>query len=197
MKILIVEDNPTPRLVIRMLLENAGYEVVEAGNGREALSILETKDAPEIILLDWVMPDMDGSEVCRRIRARENRRSTYIIFLSARSSEDAIVAGLEAGADDYITKPFINRELLARIIVGCRIVRTLKEKYHEPSIVISSRLRRLELDIRSLQTAFFKLVEQAKNKFDKLDNEDLTDEIHTIINRSLDDLKQICEIAKR
>jgi DNA-binding response OmpR family regulator len=112
MRILIVEDERTLREGLTDLLSAAGHEVVAHENGRPAVSC-GTHEAFDLVLLDLMLPDLDGVEVCRRLRRA--RPSLPILMLTARGSEDDKVAGLEAGADDYLTKPFAVRELLARI----------------------------------------------------------------------------------
>ena len=109
-KILLVDDDPSIRDVVRFALEKDGYGVIEAGNGVEALSAFAAKN-PDLIILDIMMPEMDGTEVCRRIR-QDSR--VPIVFLSSRDDEIDRVLGLELGGDDYVTKPFSPRELIAR-----------------------------------------------------------------------------------
>jgi DNA-binding response OmpR family regulator len=107
---------------------------LEAVDGGEALRILEGSSPPEIALLDWVMPGVDGLEVCRRTRGAMPNEATYIILVTARGGLENVVQGLEAGADDYITKPFDPRELRARLHAGVRIVqlqKALLERFHE------------------------------------------------------------------
>jgi DNA-binding response OmpR family regulator len=122
MRILIAEDEPVSRRLLEVTLKRWGYEVVVCENGTEAFEALEGKDAPQLAILDWMMPGMEGLEVCRRIRELNGRKTTYIILLTAKGRREDIVAGLEAGADDYVTKPFDQEELKARLRVGLRIV---------------------------------------------------------------------------
>ena len=111
MKILIVDDDPRLRDLVRLALERAGHAVIAAGDGRQAL-VHAARDAPDLIVLDVGLPEMDGFETCRRIRARSE---VPILFLTARDDEIDRVLGLELGADDYVTKPFSPRELVARV----------------------------------------------------------------------------------
>jgi two-component system OmpR family response regulator len=111
LKILLVDDDPHLREVVVIALERAGYAVITAANGQQAL-VHAFREAPDLIVLDIGLPEMDGLEVCRHIRARS---AVPILFLSARGDEIDRVLGLEMGADDYVTKPFSPRELLARI----------------------------------------------------------------------------------
>ena len=122
MKILIAEDDPVSSYVLETTLSKWGYEVVVTHDGEEALSGLLAEDAPQLAILDWMMPNLDGLEVCRRLREREGKQSTYVILLTAKTEKKDVVAGLEVGADDYITKPFDRSELRARVRVGARMV---------------------------------------------------------------------------
>lgn len=122
MRILIAEDDITSRRILRAVLAKWGYDVVSAHDGSEAWEKLQSADAPKLAVLDWMMPKMDGIEVCHRLRQMEKTIPTYIILLTARDRKKDIVEGLEAGADDYIAKPFNNNELRARINAGRRIV---------------------------------------------------------------------------
>jgi DNA-binding response OmpR family regulator len=119
-RILIAEDDAVLRELICTRLTTWGYEVIEARNGMEAIMALRKKDAPSLAILDWMMPGMDGLEICRRIR--EVDRVLYVILLTARGSMENLIEGLGAGADDYLTKPFDKNELHARILVGLRVV---------------------------------------------------------------------------
>jgi two-component system alkaline phosphatase synthesis response regulator PhoP len=119
-KILIIDDEAVIRKAIRMACEKEGYDIVEAENGTEGLRLLETSK-PDLILLDLMLPDVSGFDVCREIRKSGARLP--VIILSAKTEEIDIVVGLEIGADDYITKPFRARELLARIAAHLRRVR--------------------------------------------------------------------------
>ena len=134
MRVLIADDDATSRHLIRATLGGWGLEVLEAVDGGEALRILEGSSPPEIALLDWVMPAVDGLEVCRRVRGAMPDAATYIILVTAREGRENVVQGLEAGADEYITKPFDPRELRARLHAGVRIVqlqKALLERFHE------------------------------------------------------------------
>lgn len=122
MRILIAEDDLTSRLVLAGMLQHHGHEVVEAGDGAAAWEALQQPDAPRLVILDWMMPELDGLEVVRRVRALPTDRPPHIIMLTARSEKADIIAGLEAGANDYLGKPFDPGELRARIEVGRRMV---------------------------------------------------------------------------
>src|SRR5882724_2593203 len=122
MRILIAEDDPTSRLLLDTVLKRKGYDVVAATDGIQAWELLQAEDAPLIAILDWMMPGMDGSEICKRLRTTQRSVQTYVILLTAKSAKDEIVAGLQSGANDYITKPFVREELLARVQVGMQMV---------------------------------------------------------------------------
>ncbi|MEI6655016.1 MAG: response regulator [Verrucomicrobiota bacterium] len=122
MRILIAEDDLTSRIVVASVLKKSGHEVVETVNGFDAWQALQQPDAPRLVILDWMMPVMDGPEVLRRIRALPTERPSYIIMLTARSEKASIIAGLDAGANDYLAKPFDPGELNARVEVGQRMV---------------------------------------------------------------------------
>ncbi|MBN1930386.1 MAG: response regulator [Desulfobacterales bacterium] len=122
MKILIAEDNIVSRRILESRLIKWGYEVLSADDGNRAWEKLQDPDPPKLAILDWIMPKMDGIELCRKIRQKESSTPIYIILLTALSSKKDVVRGLEAGADDYIAKPFDKNELRARIEVGRRIV---------------------------------------------------------------------------
>jgi two-component system, OmpR family, response regulator MprA len=115
MKILVVDDERAVRESLRRALELEGYEIELAGDGREALTLLQNGDEsqPDVVILDVLMPGVDGLEVCRRLRASGNR--VPVLMLTARDEVQSRVAGLDAGADDYVTKPFALEELLARV----------------------------------------------------------------------------------
>jgi diguanylate cyclase (GGDEF)-like protein len=120
-QVLVVDDSPVHRKLVEQALEDASYSLLFAKSGMEALELYR-KHAPEIVLTDWMMPDLSGLELCEKIRADSRRGYTYIIVLTAKTEKNNVVKGLSAGADDYLTKPFDNGELLARIGVGCRTV---------------------------------------------------------------------------
>ena len=122
MRILIAEDEPTNRLLLERSLQSWGHEVVVTVDGQQAWDVLRSPAAPQLAILDWMMPEMDGVDVCRLARQTAGLESLYIILLTARDSEDDTVAGLDAGANDYVTKPFSHRELQARVGVGERVV---------------------------------------------------------------------------
>jgi diguanylate cyclase (GGDEF)-like protein len=121
-KILIAEDDPISRRLLEVFLNRWGYDVAVAASGTEALDLLDQVDAPRLAVLDWMMPGLEGVQVCRKIRERKDRPYVYILLLSARAQKEDLLLGLESGADDYLTKPFDAPELRARLHVGQRIL---------------------------------------------------------------------------
>ncbi|RLA96486.1 MAG: hypothetical protein DRG69_00755 [Deltaproteobacteria bacterium] len=133
MKVLVAEDDRISRAMLEKAIRREGFEVVGAGDGQEAWELFQ-EDPANIVVTDWMMPEMDGLELCRRIRSARVPHYVYIIFVSAKGEKDAVVAGLEAGADDYITKPYDPAELRVRLKAGRRIVeleRRLKDQNEE------------------------------------------------------------------
>src|ERR1700722_5348364 len=121
--ILVAEDSALYRHVITGHLKKWGFDFVCAGDGKEAWKLLMKKDAPRLALLDWVLPEIDGVELCRRLRERsEDEPYTYTILLTSKNRQDAMLEAMEAGVDDFLAKPFDPLELKARLMVGKRIV---------------------------------------------------------------------------
>ena len=136
MKILVAEDQAVSRHILSASLRKWGYEVEAVESGTHAWEILQGKEAPHLAILDWLMPGMDGVEICRRLRAHPGTRPVYIILLTARSGQEDKIRGLQSGADDYITKPFDREELRARVQVGIRVL--------ELQGALAQRVRELE-----------------------------------------------------
>ena len=122
MKILIADDESVSRRMLQGLLTKWGYEVVAAEDGKVAWERLNSADAPRIALLDWMMPERNGVDVCRDLRSQRPEPYTYILLLTAKDAKESVVEGLESGADDYLTKPFHPQELKARLRVGIRLL---------------------------------------------------------------------------
>lgn len=119
--ILVVDDDNFMRTILEASLKSSGYTVVSAHNGKEALAIFRSGYFP-IVMTDWVMPEMDGLELCKAIRSDDSGRYTYIILLTSQGSKNDLLAGLDAGADEYLVKPAHQQELLTRIKTGRRII---------------------------------------------------------------------------
>ncbi len=159
LNILLVEDSLTQALSLKQTLEKYRYSVTMAQNGREAMKILQDCRA-SVVITDWIMPEMDGSELCRAIRAHDFGRYVYIILVTEKKSKKDIIEGLKAGADDYLIKPIDEAELVARIAVAARIFK-------------------LEQSLREKQQEFFNL-NQIKNKFIGIAAHDLRNPIISI-----------------
>ncbi|MEA1968723.1 MAG: response regulator [Thermodesulfobacteriota bacterium] len=122
MKILIAEDDLTSRRILEAVLTKWGYDVISVSNGNDAIDRLLGDNAPKLVLLDWIMPDKDGLEVCRMVRSKETTTPAYIILLTGKGEKKDITKGLDSGANDYIVKPYDKDELRARINVGQRMI---------------------------------------------------------------------------
>jgi diguanylate cyclase (GGDEF)-like protein len=173
-KILIAEDDPVSSRVLATTLIKWGHDVVTTDNGLNALAELQKDDAPRLAILDWMMPGLEGPEVCRRLRKVAKTAPAYIILLTALSQKVQMLAGLEAGADDYLRKPFDRDELRVRLKVGVRTVElqsSLVQRVEELEVAIAER-RRAEEALRELtltdnltglynQRGFFTVAEHA------------------------------------
>ncbi|HUP05435.1 MAG TPA: diguanylate cyclase [Bryobacteraceae bacterium] len=127
MSVLAAEDNPVFQSMLRHLLTKWGYRVIAAREGNEAWKLLSAANAPRMAILDWMMPGMDGVEVCRRVRCAGREPYQYILLLTARTESQDLVEGMDAGADDYLTKPFHPQELRVRLRAGRRILELQEE----------------------------------------------------------------------
>jgi phosphoserine phosphatase RsbU/P len=170
MRILIAEDEPVARRLLQKSLERWGYDPVVCTDGTEALAGLMAPDGPAVAVLDWMMPGLDGLEVCRRVREAARPRQPYLILLTGRSRTEDVVAGLTAGADDYLTKPVHRGELEARLGVASRVVQ-LQER-------LAARVQELELAlsrVRQLQgllpiCSYCKRVRDDKNYWSQVEH---------------------------
>jgi len=122
MKVLVAEDDLVSQQVLVTVLSNWGYEVEAVDDGQKAWQILQKEDRPMLAILDWMMPEMSGVDVCRHLRTIDTGTPTYVIMLTALTTKDHIVEGLDAGANDYVAKPFDMAELRARLQVGQRVI---------------------------------------------------------------------------
>lgn len=122
MRVLIAEDDPISRKLLEVTLTREGYRVLAVPDGGQAWEALSAEGAPKLAILDWMMPGLDGVDICRRIRAEEPHGYTYLILLTAKSRKEDRAQGFQAGADDYITKPVDVLDLRSRVAVGQRIV---------------------------------------------------------------------------
>lgn len=138
MKILIAEDDATSRLLLQTLLKQQG--VIATTDGQQAYDARLAKDAPRLAIFDWMMPQLDGIEVCRKAREDAQLKHLYVIMLTTRDTKDDIAEALQAGADDYLNKPFDRKEMQARIQVGKRVL--------DLQIALTDRVRALEASIK-------------------------------------------------
>lgn len=146
MKVLVADDDALGRRLLESALRKSGHEVLAVAGGAEAWRVLSGPEAPTLAVLDWMMPELTGVEVCERVRAASLPVSPYLIVLTSRGETGDVVRALQAGADDYITKPFEIDELRARVSVGARIVGLQRQ--------LSDRVRALEealADVKKLQ----------------------------------------------
>jgi CheY-like chemotaxis protein len=143
MSVLIADDDAVSCRILEATLRHWGHEVTVARDGEAAWKLLQQDDAPQLAVLDWMMPGLEGPEICRRARALAKAVPTYIILLTAKGSSADIVAGLESGADDYVTKPFDRQELRSRLRVGERVV-TLQQ-------AMAERVKELELALSQVK----------------------------------------------
>jgi sigma-B regulation protein RsbU (phosphoserine phosphatase) len=147
MRILIADDDRVSTMILQRTLESWGYDVVATQDGLKAWEHISGGEPPQLAIVDWMMPGLDGLEICRRVRATPPASPVYVILLTARTSRQDLVAGLEAGADDYLTKPFAPDELRARIHVGERTLGLLNSiKRLTGLLPICSYCRRVRAD---------------------------------------------------
>ena len=144
MRILVAEDQSVSRHILAANLRKWGYEVTAVEDGTRAWEALHAEGGPQLAILDWLMPGMDGIEICRRMRRSTETQPTYLILLTARRGQADKILGLQAGADDYITKPFDRDELRARVQVGIRVL--------ELQVALAQRVRQLEEALSRVKT---------------------------------------------
>lgn len=131
MKILIAEDDPVSNRLLESILTKWNYDVITTSDGKEALEVLNSEDPPRIAILDWMMPELSGVDVCSRIREKEDDNYIYMILLTAKNQKEDIIKGLSSGADDYITKPFDSHELELRLKAGKRVIELEDKLKHQ------------------------------------------------------------------
>lgn len=154
---LIAEDNPGFRLALERMLKKWGYDVIAAANGLEAWEILRSADPPRLAILDWMMPEVDGLEVCRRVRELNREPYIYILLLTAKDTHEELVEGMEAGADDYLRKPVDTHELRVRVRAGRRIV-DLQQELMEARDLLRRQASRDPLTELWNRTAMFEIL---------------------------------------
>jgi phosphoserine phosphatase RsbU/P len=151
-KVLIADDDPVPRRMLQATLGKWDYEVVVASDGAEAWEALQSEDAPRLAILDWLMPEIDGVEVCRRMRQRTDAPYVYVILLTSKDRREDVVEGMDAGADDYLTKPFEPHRLQVRLRAGRRILDLQAELLASVQALGQARKREVEIGARIQQT---------------------------------------------
>ena len=178
-KILLVEDEPDLLQTLAFNFENEGYKVAKAINGKEAMKFLEDDDSISLVILDLMLPDMSGLDICRHIRATDNLKDILVIMVTAKGEEVDRVVGFEVGADDYVVKPYSVRELLLR--VGGMLKRSSKEKqsndkdlveYEDLKIDNNKHKVYLSDEKISLTSKEFKLLKHLLLKADKVQSRD-------------------------
>jgi phosphoserine phosphatase RsbU/P len=143
LRVFVADDDPVTLQILQRALERWGYEVFVGKDGNEAWQALTAPRAPQLVLLDWMMPGVDGLTVCRRLRALTQGRAMYLILVTARTDRVDVVAGLEAGANDYVAKPFHQPELRARLAVGVRVLELQNN--------LADRVRELETVLKQVK----------------------------------------------
>jgi sigma-B regulation protein RsbU (phosphoserine phosphatase) len=170
MKVLIAEDDAVSRRLLEATLNKLGYEVVLASDGAEAWAVLQREDPPSLAILDWMMPQIDGVEICRRVRNLPTATPPYLVLLTAKDQKTDVVVGLDAGANDYLTKPFDRSELRARIQVGTHVLELQK--------ALVGRVRELEdalSQVKQLQgllpiCSYCKKIRDEQNYWQRVEN---------------------------
>ncbi len=130
MKLLVADDENLQRLLIVKFLKEFGYDVVECSDGNQAWEVMLSEDSPRLLVLDWVMPGLSGVELCRKVRERIKEHYIYILLLTSKDDPEDVIEGMDAGADDYICKPFNKHELGVRLRAGKRIIKLNDELLH-------------------------------------------------------------------
>lgn len=184
MKILVAEDCPTTRLVLERHLIRWGYHTTLCADGLTATELALQKDAPQLVILDWMMPGRQGPDVCRSIRNANRQQYTYIIFLTANGNQDAAIHALEAGADDFLAKPVNAEELRQRILAGRRIIE-LQDRLLKTQATLRELARRDHLTGLLNRRAFMEILQReiARSK--------LTGQNASVIMLDLDHFKHI------
>jgi len=158
MNILIADDDSISRFILSRVLKENGYHVTETMDGKEALVALQQPDSPRMVILDWMMPGMDGLEVIERIRSLPSDLPPYIIMLTSKGEKADVIAGLAAGANDYLAKPFDIGELFARLQVGRRMI-----EMQDVLISKADELRRTQADLQVLTAHLQTVREEERN----------------------------------
>lgn len=161
MKVLVAEDDYTSRVLLETMLRGWGHEVVTADDGREALVFVEQRPDLQLLILDWMMPGLEGPDIARHVRASVRPNYVYIILLTAKTEREAFLKGMEAGADDFIIKPFDAEQMRARLRVAERIVQ-LEERLSAQNEALRQANEQTRLLLAQVQTQAVELERQAR-----------------------------------
>ncbi len=192
-KILVVDDDQYIRLILQKRFTSKGYTVLVAEDGERGLEVAKA-DPPDLIISDWMMPKMDGLEFCRLAKQDEKLRFTYFIILTARDTQDDKIEGIETGADDFVTKPFNDRELLTRARAGLRINALQKEiAQHQHPKAITELALTLGHEINNPLGIMMLVLQVLQKKKDTDTVADVRKELNTVVQNG----NRIAEIVKR
>jgi phosphoserine phosphatase RsbU/P len=170
MRALIADDDPTTALIVAKALERWKLDVTVVNDGSAAWDALMVPDAPRLAILDWMMPGFDGLEICRRLRQDAAKSGTYVMLLTGRDARADVVAGLDAGADDYLVKPFDREELRARVQVGLRLLK-LQESLAERVAELQDALSKVKQLTGLLPICCYcKRIRSDKNYWEQVDS---------------------------
>ncbi|MCB9469440.1 MAG: response regulator [Candidatus Obscuribacterales bacterium] len=190
-KILIVDDDPNSLLLLKTILTKSGFNVVAVSGGKEALKAVDEPDAPRMIICDWMMPSVDGIEVLKYVRQKKESDYTYFILLTAKVQAEDLIMGINAGADDYLTKPFNKNELLARINSGLRILE-LHENLLAKSETIKDFAYALTHDLKTPLLALNMTMQQAHDGT----YGEMPDRYKTILTKSIDNIRLLLDMCE-
>jgi signal transduction histidine kinase len=197
MKVLIAEDSATSRVVVEEWVRTWGYQPIVAADGMIAWNIITHEDPPNLALIDWMMPNMDGIELCQRIKQSKNKNTpfTYIILLTSKNSKEDIVTGLDAGADDFLSKPVQPEELRSRLDVGSRIIH-YHQKLREMDEQKNKFLGMAAHDLRSPLTSIMGFSQlMLENPMDEKHQREFLGIIHQVSQEMLNTVNDLLDIS--
>lgn len=169
MKILIAEDDASSKIILENLLQKKGFDVVTVPDGHSAWNVMQETEYPRMAIIDWLMPLMDGEELCRRIRSRETDTPVYIIMLTVKDNKTDVIRGLNSGANDYVTKPYDPDELFARINVGRKIL-DLQESLVEKIDSLKKNEKKIETLLAEKDFLLYEVHHRIKNNMNTIMN---------------------------
>lgn len=196
-KILIADDDPTTRMMLRAAVTQWGYDVTEACDGEEAWKILQRSDAPRLLILDWLMPKLDGVELCSRIRA-ELKYHHYIILLTQLAGAANLIRGLEAGVDEFLSKPFNMAELCSRLSVGSRMLHFENkiDAHNRQLEAYLSQLIKLSANMLTHSSSLAEMVKSASNNEQKQELVTKLQELHAELQKGSKVIERLQRIIK-